>query len=178
MFHIFSDIVSSLFWGVIFTLLLSVIVFYLPKMIAVRYGHTPLGILFLVVGFCFFAFQLTLLTGSFKLKGYIPSARQIEQLDIRATTLEEFGRELTEQYPMLEKYIRKIADNGGMIQKESATVADLVQFVRAKLYRMINNYIWRRVGWIIGGVLILGVYFVNDASRQTRIRRREIANDL
>jgi predicted PurR-regulated permease PerM len=170
MFHIFSDIVSSLFWGVVLALLLSVAVFYLPKMIAVRYGHTPLGIILLVAGFCFFAFQSTLLTGGFKLKGYIPSVQQIEPFVGGATTPEELGRELTERYPMLEKHIRKITDGGGKGQKEFTTAVELARFVRAALYRRVNHYIWRRAGWMVGGLFLLGFYFVNDASRQSRRR--------
>jgi hypothetical protein len=170
MFYVIGDLIASVFWGVLIALLLTAALYFLPGMIYARYRHTLAGGILLVAGFCFFTFQATLCVGGFKLKGYIPSALQIEQFGGGATTLKELGRELTEQYPALEKHIRKITDNDGTAQKESATVADLAQFVRAGLYRRVNNYIRRRAGWIVGGIFLPGFYFVNNASRQNRRR--------
>ncbi|MDR1866248.1 MAG: hypothetical protein LBR08_11840, partial [Bacteroidales bacterium] len=155
-------------WGVLLALILTGVAFYLPKSVSSRYSHTPVGLLLLVIGFCFFAFQSVLLAGGFKVKGYVPSTDMIEQLGIDQTSPEAFADELTSQYPMLEKYIRKITDKGEAVQKDFATVAELARFMRNKLLRTVNNYIWRRVGWIAGGLFLLGFYFVNSASKQNR----------
>jgi hypothetical protein len=177
MFYIVGSIVSCIIWGVLLALLLTAILFYLPGMLSARYGFTFAGLLLLVAGFCFFTFQSTLLAGGFKVKGYIPSANQIEQLGIGQTSPEAFGEELINRYPALQTHIRKIMEESSGMQREFSTVTESVRFIRAKLYRMVNNYIWRRVGWIVGGMFLLGFYFVNDASKQSRrtvVRRKRM----
>jgi hypothetical protein len=168
MFHVIGDMTSSLFWGVLLALIFTGVTFYIPKLVSSRYNHTPAGLFLLAVGFCFFTFQSFLLAGGFKIKGYIPTTVQIEQLGINQTSLNAFADELTGQYPMLEKYIGKITDKEETVQKDFETVAELAQFVRNKLCRIVDRYIWRRVGWIVGGLFILDFYFVSNALKQSR----------
>ncbi|MDR1130291.1 MAG: hypothetical protein LBK96_04855 [Prevotellaceae bacterium] len=166
MFQVIGNLMASVFWGVLIALLLTVILVYFPRMIYSRYGHKLAGIVLLIAGFCFFTFQSMLWVGGFKLKGYIPSVGQVEQLGIAVERADTFGDELANAYPMLKPFIGKTEQE--TIRQSFSDQTDLITFYVREVRHKINRYLWRRTGWIAAGLLLLGCWLANDASKQSR----------
>jgi hypothetical protein len=162
-FSIAGNLLASVFWGVLIAVALTVAMFKFPKMIHTGYGHTPAGWLLLCAGFVFFTVQATLCVGGGKLKGYIPTVRQIEQTGIAGQADALYG-ELTARYPMLEPFVGKQLMEKQTFTDATEAITFFVRLARTK----INHYMWRRVAWIAGGILLLGICFANSASKQSR----------
>jgi predicted PurR-regulated permease PerM len=164
-FNIAGNLLASIFWGVLIAVLLTVALFKFPKMMYTRYSHTLAGGILLCAGFAFFTFQATLCVGGGKLKGYIPTVQQIEQTKIVTGQADALYSELITRYPGLEPFVGKAV----MEKQTFASTTEAITFFIRLARKKINHYMWRRVAWIAGGCLLLGVYFANNASKQSRM---------
>jgi hypothetical protein len=168
LFGLAGNLLASVFWGTLIALLLTVMLVYFPRMICSRYQYKLVEVVLLIAGFCFFTFQSVLWVGGIKLKGYIPSVQQVEQLGIAVEQADAFGDEMAQAYPMLKTFIGKTERE--TLRQTVVDQTDLIAFYVHEVRRKINHYLWRRAGWIAAGLLLLGFRLANDASKQGRRR--------
>lgn len=184
MLHLVGNMISSVLTGLLMSMALAVALWFLPKMISVRYEWKITGLLGVVVLFFFFWFQSALLFGALKLKKYVPTVQQIEQtvrnipnIDFAQTgTAEEFTlimRTLSNQYPDMASFIQKTAGKESGTSSENLSV--FVLSYSNRIHKTIGAYCMRRCGWILLGMLLGGGLLVRGAlqgGRQITRRRR------
>lgn len=82
--------------------------------------------------------------------------------DIKSISLEKpeaVRTMLIDEYPLLEKYI------SGMEFPEIQTgLTDFVSYIRS----LINNYLWRRVGWLLGALIVIGGFLFYRADKDQK----------
>lgn len=150
---ILFNYISALLWGLLIGLILSGFVMYL--------AHKICGISYLISGLIgvfwlfFMTFQFTALIGANKTKKYVEnvvaSAQAVGE-NIDWTIVKD-------KYSLLESYL-------GKAEITPANVMDIKTMVIDSL----NRYIWRRFGWIVGGiVLAFGVMIGGGAMEANRV---------
>lgn len=183
MFHLIGQMLSCVFIGLLISLVLIGILYFLPRLIVMRYSWKVSGILVLTVFFFFAWFQTTLLSGGFKVKGSVPTTQQIGELvqtlsgtlapssfgDVELGIIEQ---RLTTQYPLLSPFLNDMTQKTGGVQGDAL----LSQYSR-RIHQAINYYLLRRTLWLIGGLLVAGVLLGNDAIRQSRRQNRLMQMD-
>ncbi len=138
---ILFEFISALFWGILSGLLVAIVVAYIMKEVfSVSRLYIAIAGLFL----CFFlSFQFTTLIAAAKTKAYI------KNVDVLVKTIDEGvnWREIETTYPILKPYLGKVTEQLETVTGSSLSIASYTIGV-------INGYMWRRVAWILG-VLIL-----------------------
>jgi len=179
MFYVIGELVGCIFWGVLIAVGLSVLLFFIPRLLNPNYSFSPLAIISLVVIFLFLSFQSTLLVGSIKVKGYLPTKKQILSIlpeikneKFSLATFQATARELTADYPMLESFIETAAESLQGAGTNISSLADLADYYSNKIHSLVNKYMLRRIAWIAGGILLLTFYLYKDSSRQANTSRR------
>lgn len=180
MIYFIGHLITSIAWGVLIAMLLTGLLFFVPRLLYSRYNHTAGSGILLLAGFFFFVFQGTLLAGSFKARQYIPfigetiasyssspSAHEIAGT-ANYQEIQQICLRLSEQYPPLEKYINQI---GRDLSEQDSAVAKPFDFVREfliQLQKQINKYTGRRIGWITGGTILILLFLIHDANKQNK----------
>lgn len=156
---ILFNYISALFWGILIGLIFSGFMMYLT--------HKICGISYLIAGligtflFFFVTFQFTALIGANKAKNYIDDL----VVSTQATGENLDWVTVKDKYPSLEPYL-------GETERSSESALDVATMIT----NSIDRYIWRRVGWIAGGIIVaFGVAIVGgvmEANRTSNHRRR------
>lgn len=159
---ILFNYISALFWGILIGLISSALIMYfIDKICAVSRLLTGLvGLVMLL----FLVFQFTALIGANKTKKYVDSAVILTQV-----AGENFDWTVVKkEYPLLQPYL-------GGFENVSENTTNAGKTIAYSINKAIDRYIWRRVGWIIGGVVVaLGVAVlagVTGANCPSRSRR-------
>ena len=145
---ILFNYISALLWGILIGLILSGFVMYI--------AHKICGISYLISGLIgafllfFMTFQFTALIGANKTKKYVENV---------VTSAQAVGENIDwtivqDKYSLLKPYL-------GEVEMSSESI---------------DRYIWRRFGWIVGGILVaFGVMIGGGAMEANRVsnhRRR------
>lgn len=155
--EIFSFIVTFL-WGILAGVIIAVLVMYLISSLM----NTPKWLTG-VVGtflFIFLSFQFTAMIGAGKVKGFVAD------IAIQNNTVCEMvdWNALIDEYPILKPYLNQIdttsAEPG--IQKTS---------ILSYIDSAINGYMWRRVAWASGGLIVCFVIAWAGGVRGKKKRR-------
>ena len=156
---ILFNYISALLWGILIGLILSGFVMYI--------AHKICGISYLISGLIgafllfFMTFQFTALIGANKTKKYVENV---------VTSAQAVGENIDwtnvkDKYSLLKSYL-------GEVEMSSENVMN----IKTMITDSIDRYIWRRFGWIVGGILVaFGVMIGGGAMEANRVsnhRRR------
>lgn len=158
---LFGNILGSILYGFLLSLLLIGICYLIPQGLYAHPKYPAGSIAVMVIAFFFFLFQSTLLVGGFKAKKYIGQIQAVvtslpigNQNDVLST---EDCRQLidraTAQYPFLSGRLRELQQISGTISNRS----DLAAAIGRQLRSQVNGYIARRFGWLAGGLVAVGL---------------------
>lgn len=178
MFTVMGSLIACLFWGVVTGLILTGLLFYLPKAIYVRFGYT-LPLLLLLVAFFFVStFQATLFTGAVKAKSYVKSAESLIVSaipDYNVTAHEADAKELAaltgtlkDVLPLPDSYLKDAADKLAQLDSHTSSPEVLTQNIGRVLRSEINRYLWRRVGWMAVFLVLTAFLLVAGAKKQDK----------
>lgn len=156
---ILFNYISVLLWGILIGLIFSGFVMYI--------AHKICGISYLISGLIgafllfFMTFQFTALIGANKTKKYVENV---------VTSAQTVGENIDwtivkDKYSLLKPYL-------GEVEMSSENVMN----IKTMITDSIDRYIWRRFGWIVGGILVaFGVMIGGGAMEANRVsnhRRR------
>lgn len=156
---ILFNYISALLWGILIGLILSGFVMYI--------AHKICGISYLISGLIgafllfFMTFQFTALIGANKTKKYVENV---------VTSAQAVGENIDwtivkDKYSLLKSYL-------GEVEMSSENVMN----IKTMITDSVDRYIWRRFGWIVGGILVaFGVMIGGGAMEANRVsnhRRR------
>ena len=175
MFAVLGDILGSIGWGILISVLLLILICVLNKSFNGRASFTLLNVFLLIVGFFFFLFQSTLLVGGIKAKDYINNVEtllhafssEISYASLDEQQMQEAVRLLASEYPILESYAEDVSAEITDYLAETDVPMGFVDVIGYSLRAVINMYILRRVGWLAFGFLLLTVGVVYAGSKNT-----------
>ncbi len=183
MFSFIGDIIGCIVWGIAITTLLIGIVIIIPNLLYNRFQLSPGNIVCIILVAFFFLFQSSLLVGGVKTKKYINTAGLFIQSfanennvnSISSNEVQQICHRLTSQYPVLEKYIEKMESDITSSQTIVRNSADFTYIICHNLKNQINYYIWRRIGWMIMGMIVcLILLYINNKQTHSRTTGRRI----
>ena len=140
----FSFIVTF-FGGILAGVIIAVLVMYLISSLM----HTPKWLTG-VVGtflFIFLSFQFTAIIGAGKVKGFVAD------IAIQNNTISEKTdwNAFVDEYPILKPYLNQIDTTP---EEPSIQKTSILSYIDSA----INGYMWRRVAWALGGLIVcLGI---------------------
>lgn len=163
MFTFIGHIASSLLWGGLLALLLLVIVQFIIKVVFSPYAYSPSSIAVISVAFCMLMWQTVSMIGAFYLKGYVETLEEMVQnilpddgSVISADQMHQLDRQLDDMQGILgDKFTINIKEYLAQL-----TVGDridktqVVHSVSEEFLSGVNWFIWKRVFWIIGIVVV------------------------
>lgn len=156
---ILFNYISALLWGILTGLIFSGFVMYI--------AHKICGISYLISGLIggfllfFMTFQFTALIGANKTKKYVENV---------VTSAQAVGENIDwtiakDKYSLLKPYLDEVEMSSENIMN-----------IKTMITNSIDRYIWRRFGWIAGGILVaFGVMIgggAMEANRGSNHRRR------
>lgn len=175
MFAVLGDILGSIGWGILITVLLLIFICALNKSFNGRASFSLLNVFLLIVGFFFFLFQSTLLVGGIKAKDYINNVEtllhafssEISYASLDEQQMQDAVRLLANEYPILKSYAEDVSEEISNYLAETNTPINFVEVIGYSLRTVINMYILRRVGWLVFGFLLLTVGVISAGSKNT-----------
>lgn len=175
MFAVLGDILGSIGWGILISVLLLVLICVLNKSFNGRTSFFLLNVFLLIVGFFFFLFQSTLLVGGIKAKGYINNVEtllqafssEISYASLDEQQMQEAVRLLASEYPILETYAEDVSEEISGYLAETDVPLNFVEVIGYSLRAVINMYIFRRIGWLVFGFLLLTIGVIYAGSKNT-----------
>lgn len=172
MFAVLGDILASLFWGLLISLVLISVIFLLDRAFQPNNCFSAKKLIALLLGFVFFLFQSTLLVGGLKARNYVrPLENALRMSDLPSISQGQDGvspqaliNPLIDQYPMLEKYIteaiQELSERPGQPSGLPAS-----QVISDNLRSKVSYYTWRRAGWLAGGFCALLAFLLMAGER-------------
>lgn len=161
-FEVLSYAIGSLFWILLFTVLILGLLFFLIKSFYAKQVYTPLSFIAGGILFSLLLFQAVCICGAFKLKSlagdielsinqYIPE--ELNSFEHKLTTDESQAlvEKLKNDYPLF--------GNIGEMDFRGRNMMQIAETIPAELYNFLNRYIWRRIGWSLF-FIVLGVFIV------------------
>ncbi len=155
--EIFSFIVT-LFGGILAGVIIAVLAMYLISNLM----NTPKWLTGMVGAFLFIflSFQITAMLGAGKVKGFVA--------DI-ATSTNAIGEKtdwnaLIDEYPLLRPYLNQIDTTSAEPETSKASILFYIDSA-------INGYMWRRVAWASGGLIVCFVMAWAGGVRGKKKRR-------
>ena len=175
MFAVLGDILGSIGWGILISVLLLILICVLNKSFNGRASFTLLNVFLLIVGFFFFLFQSTLLVGGIKAKDYINNVEtllhafssEISYASLDEQQMQEAVRLLASEYPILETYAEDVSEEISGYLAETDVPLNFVEVIGYSLRAVINMYIFRRIGWLVFGFLLLTIGVIYAGSKNT-----------
>lgn len=133
--------IATLFWGILAGVIIAVLVMYLiNELMGTPKWLTGLLGIFL---FFFLSFQFTAIIGAAKVK--------VAMADITMLSNTVSGKAdwsaIETNYPVLKPYLDKVGTNLDKVTDKKTPVLSLVN-------KIINGFMWRRVAWALGGVVV------------------------
>lgn len=175
MFAVLGDILGSIGWGILITVLLLIFICALNKSFNGRNSFSLLNVFLLIVGFFFFLFQSTLLVGGIKAKSYINNVEnlfhtfssEISYASLDEQQMQDAVRLLANEYPILKSYAEDVSAEITNYLAETNAPINFVEVIGYSLRTVINMYILRRVGWLVFGFLLLAVGVIYAGGKNT-----------
>lgn len=145
---------SSIFYGVIATVVIMVFLYTLLKCIERRAVQ---GISFYITGvflFVLLSVQMSLLIGSMKVKNGLQSVEiRINQIIegtygiVSANDSQLLLDQLNEEFPLMSLYVDTADFSGNDVRDIAVVMSDTID-------DFLTSYIWRRIGWIVGMCIV------------------------
>lgn len=175
-FSLLTTAFSSIFYGVIVTAVVMVILYALLKALSKGIVQTPVFFVTGVVLAVLLVIQFSLMIGAMQAKDAVDSMEiYLSQLVedkhgiVGAQESQQVMDAVTEQFPVIGSFL-DIADFSGH------NMAELPEVMHETMTNYLNSYIWHRVWWILGIIVMACVVVVlfenNKKGNRSHIRRR------
>lgn len=187
-FDILRYAIDSMVWGVLFALAGVALLFFLIKGIYPRYTYSPLSIIVGVILFVLLSFQSVFICGAFKVKAmtdniersinsYIPDDWKHYGHTFTEDETQQIAENLIQEYPLFGCYVGGADFSGHDVDEIAESMVD-------EIHDFMNAYIWRRVFWSLGFVVV-GTFIVvktmqayRNATRVKVGRRPGVSSNL
>lgn len=153
-FSLISTAISSVFYGLVVTAAIMAILYVILKSISRNIVHTPVFFITGIVLAILLLIQTSLMIGAIQTKDAADSAEiYLSQLlenshgTIGAQDSQRILDAITEEFPIIGTYFG-VADFSGH------DVSDLSSSMHETMIGYLNSYIWHRVWWILGIIII------------------------
>lgn len=155
MSFLIGNIISCVFSGLLLGMILTGILFFIPKGLYSHYEMKSGTCVLIIIFFFFFWFHFVLLVSGFKVKNKIPTNAQIESFFQHTQIVElngvidgedvrKINSMLSQQYPVIGTILKKIQIDS----KKPLNLHQIVQLYHKQIHSGINKFIWRHVMWI------------------------------
>lgn len=193
MFAIVGDVVVCMFWGAVISLVLSILFYLVVKLFYPTYSFSIVSGISLASLAVFLFIQSFLLVGAFCVKDYMDGISsvalsvvndtentiQLMSADMNASMNVVEGQVdvaaikdvIVSEYPVVGKYISGLENLHGITSNASPT--QIASAVVDGLNGKINAYIWRRVFWMLGALMVTVVGFCLLVTPAKRVRYTE-----
>ena len=156
-FDILRYAVSSMFLGLLFSIISVGLLLLIIKNLYPKHTLTPLSYIVGAILFTLLFFQLVFVCGAFKIKGMADdmetSINNLTPKDQGLISGNEIpiAEQLQKKYPLLKNYV----DLDDVQKYKVSDASEYMSGIRSAL----NNYILRRIGWSLS-FIILGAFIV------------------
>lgn len=187
MISIIGSLIGAAVWGLIISLAVVFILFFIIKLFDDYHATSPISLITYLLLIIFLTFQCTLAVGASYAKEYTEGIgdivttiiaetsqginNSISNIEASANTIlenEKLNEAISEHYPMIEYIL-------GEISTEIISVsnyATLAEQIVANVNKMINSYIVRRILWMAGAIAVASAVILF-----TRPKRRSFSLD-
>lgn len=153
-FSLITTAFSSIFYGIIVTAVIMAIIYFVLKSISTGIVQTPVFHVTGVVLAVLLIIQLSLMIGAIQAKDAVDSAEIfLNQLlentygTVGARDSQKILDAVTEEYPIIGSYI-------GVANFSGSDVTQLSEAMHETMTNYLNSYIWHRVWWILGIIVV------------------------
>ncbi len=153
-FSLITTAFSSIFYGIIVTAVIMAIIYFVLKSISTGIVQTPVFHVTGVVLAVLLIIQLSLMIGAIQAKDAVDSAEIfLNQLlentygTVGARDSQKILDAVTEEYPIIGSYI-------GVANFSGNDVTNLAESMHETMISYLNSYIWNRVWWILGMIVV------------------------
>ena len=179
-FSLLSTAISSIFYGIVVTAVVMTILYFVLKSLSRGIVETAA---FFITGILLAALlvtQVSLLIGAIQAKDAVDSAEiLLNQMlensygEVSAQDSQHLLDTVTEAYPVIGTYFG-VADFSGQ------DVSDVASAMHDEMISRLNTFIWHRVWWILGVVVVACVIVMlfdkGSSSKDQPIRHAKVAS--
>lgn len=158
--NLLQNCTSSLFWGLIITSSIMVIMYFVLKSLSRGCVKSIPFFIAFPVFFLILLYNSTLLVGAGKAKSCVDSVelyvRQLvadRNFTVDILQSQEILNEINDEFPIISSFIN-LADFSG---NESQNLAEAMH---DEMNHFFNVYIWKKIGWIIGFTVLMFIIAV------------------
>ena len=153
-FSLFTTAFSSIFYGVIVTVVIMALIYVLLKSLSKGIVQTLVFFVTGVVLAILLTIQFSLMIGAIQAKDAVDSAKiYLNQLlenangTVGAQDSQKILDAVTDEYPIIGSYI-------GVANFSGNDVTQLSEAMHETMTNYLNSYIWHRVWWILGIIVV------------------------
>ncbi len=163
-----SNIVGSIFWGIIVSLIITIVVFIICLLINNKTLQSPITLLVLGGIFVYNAFFATLIAGAYYARNYVDNVCAfMEELtetgkSMIATTADfnELRDQIADEFPAARPLLKMIDANEVVAQFKAGKL--VAEYISEKINDKIDDYVhdclmWMGFGTLIGTILAAAV---------------------
>ncbi|MGM9687233.1 MAG: hypothetical protein ACI3YI_13580 [Bacteroidaceae bacterium] len=186
-FLLLTDAFSCFLYGIVVTAVIMVILYFVLKTLSQGIVRTPVFYITGVVLAVLLLIQTSLMIGAIQAKDAVDSAliymnQLLENYSgiVGANDSQQILDAVTEEFPIIGVYLN-LADFSGN------AVSDLAESIHETMSDYLNSYIWHRVWWILGMIVVACVIVMlfdkrspatNKPVRSTKMASRKNYDDF
>lgn len=178
-FSLFSTAISSVFYGIIATAVVMTIIFALLKAISKGIVQTPAFFVTGIILAVLLIVQFSLLIGAVQAKDatdsagiYLTQLLENQNGTVTAQNSQQIMDAVTDHFPVIGSYLN-LADFSGY------DVSELPDVMYSTMIEYLNSYIWHRVWWILGFIIVacfIVALFENNKTTDRRVYRKRVTS--
>lgn len=180
-FSLFSTAISSVFYGIIATAVVMTILFALLKAISKGIVQTPAFFVTGIILAVLLIVQFSLLIGAVQAKDatnsagiYLTQLLENQNGTVTAQNSQQIMDAVTDHFPVIGSYLN-LADFSGY------DVSELPDVMYSTMIEYLNSYIWHRVWWILGFIIVacfIVALFENNKTTDRRVYRKRVTSQI
>lgn len=178
-FSLFSTAISSVFYGIIATAVVMTILFAQLKAISKGIVQTPAFFVTGIILAVLLIVQFSLLIGAVQAKDatdsagiYLTQLLENQNGTVTAQNSQQIMDAVTDHFPVIGSYLN-LADFSGY------DVSELPDVMYSTMIEYLNSYIWHRVWWILGFIIVacfIVALFENNKTTDRRVYRKRVTS--
>lgn len=178
-FSLFSTAISSVFYGIIATAVVMTILFALLKAISKGIVQTPAFFVTGIILAVLLIVQFSLLIGAVQAKDatdsagiYLTQLLENQNGTVTAQNSQQIMDAVTDHFPVIGSYLN-LADFSGY------DASELPDVMYSTMIEYLNSYIWHRVWWILGFIIVacfIVALFENNKTTDRRVYRKRVTS--
>ena len=151
MLSLAGHLFGCLFWGLVIALILTIICIFIAKGISNKAPNLVVSALLIVL----LAWQSILAVGSLYARSYVEDVRQyVENITSYVPgpdATADMEDTLSENFPAIpDKIVRKMTQ----ASEGASSVKEMADNIAASLKRSLTSYLWERVAWAVGFMIV------------------------